>query len=87
MAVDVIIDDVAAFLAPHMVGKSAEPREIRAREKAQPVFLRQPLAAHDLFFNIPILCTPQQKNAPLRSAHKPRRLYTKEIPVIISCLL
>ena len=63
MAVDVIVDNVPALLAAHVIGQGAEPGEVMALEEPYAVLPRQALSAHHLRLDILIFsCSQQNKN-------------------------
>ena len=71
VAVDIVVDDVPALLAAHMVSQSAEPGEVMAVEKPYPVLSRQALPAHHLLFDILIFACSQQNKKPPYSVPLP----------------
>ena len=63
MAVDVIVDNVPALFAAHVIGQGAEPGEVMALEEPYAVLPRQALSAHHLRLDILIFsCSQQNKN-------------------------
>ena len=60
MAVHVVVDDVAALFAPHMVGECTEPSDVSAVKEADAVLARQALFRQHLFFNIFIALGSEQ---------------------------
>ena len=52
MTVHVIVDDIAAFLLPHAVGKRADPRDVMTCKEPHSVLIRQPFAVRDLLLDI-----------------------------------
>ena len=60
MAVHVVVDDVAALFAPHMVGECTEPSDVPAVKEADAVLARQALFRQHLFFNIFIALGSEQ---------------------------
>ena len=60
MAVHVVVDDIAALFAPHMVGECTEPSDVPAVKEADAVLARQALFRQHLFFNIFIALGSEQ---------------------------
>ena len=76
MAVHIVIDEVAAFLAPHMVGERTEPSDVLAVKEAQAVLARQALVRQHLLFDIFIALGSEQIRhffLEIMSSWQPRR--------------
>ena len=71
VAVDIVVDDVPALLAAHMVSQSAEPGEVMAVEKPDAILPRQALPAHHFRLDILIFACSQQNKKPPYSVPLP----------------